>query len=75
MLDSGVTMSCMHPDVVIKYDWDVILASKYMHSLVLNADRTQNQHGSVTQECQLLVRYEEHSEWMHVVIPLLLAPV
>src|SRR5947209_5652573 len=68
LLDSGMTMSCVHLDIVRKFRWDVHPASQYMRGPVLNMDGSTNVHGSVIQECQLLVRYRQHSEWMHMVV-------
>ena len=61
-------MSCIHPDVVQNFGWDVQPALRYMRGPVLNADSTQNKHGMITSECRLLVRYGDHSEWMHMMV-------
>ena len=68
MIDSGATVSAVHPQVVQQMGWQVFEVPKSMQGPVLNADDTENKHGVVRHECKLLLQVNDHVEWMRFIL-------
>lgn len=63
-LDSGAIISRISPRVVQKLELKLYPAPPYICGLLLNADGTINKTGEITHQCQLLITYKGHIEWM-----------